>query len=383
MGHALCSGIRGKRLSSTTAVFFLAVLVVVGELGCVGLTKASGNNGGSTPVTITSYALPDGEVSQQYQATAVATGGTARYTWSVSSGQLPTGLQLNANTGQITGTPTLGGQYTFSLQAADSGSPQQTATQAYNVGITNVTLDGFGGRTDIKCSTTTGWFHTEKVGNQWWLCTPAGNAFFVQSIYVVTFPPSSFNGQLSAKYGTVPAWVNATDQRLKSWGFNTLGILAYDGVLPTASDNSYPLDANGLHSLPTKLPFIALVRPALYAMENPTISTPGGGRAILLTEAVKNLLYGHSPSYTGWITNGIADYFDRNLETWLQQDLAQDLYWSKKNSPYFNYLLGISSDDGDQMFGFGAGPDFPTTPPGHNNPHLGWLVATMTPSGSA
>ncbi|MGH9830262.1 MAG: hypothetical protein ACREDR_44195, partial [Blastocatellia bacterium] len=48
-----------------------------------------------------------------------------------------------------------------------------------------------------------------------------------------------------------------------------------------------------------------------------------------------------------------------------------------------NYMVGVACDDSDQTFGFGAGPDFPTVPPGHTNAHLGWIVATMSPTQTA
>ena len=51
--------------------------------------------------------------------TFIASGGTAPYTYSVSSGVLPAGLTLNAN-GSVSGTPTTAASYSFTIQAADS-----------------------------------------------------------------------------------------------------------------------------------------------------------------------------------------------------------------------------------------------------------------------
>jgi hypothetical protein len=55
--------------------------------------------------TISTISLPEGNVRASYRATLHAEGGTAPYSWSVSSGTIPTGLTLNAN-GVISGTPT-------------------------------------------------------------------------------------------------------------------------------------------------------------------------------------------------------------------------------------------------------------------------------------
>ena len=57
----------------------------------------------------------------------VGRGGTAPYTWSISSGSLPPGLTL-ASDGMISGRPTSPGVYPFILAAHDSSSPATTAT---------------------------------------------------------------------------------------------------------------------------------------------------------------------------------------------------------------------------------------------------------------
>ena len=50
-----------------------------------------------------------------------ATGGVAPYTWTLTSGALPAGLTLGSD-GSVSGTPTSAGSFTFTIQAADSGS---------------------------------------------------------------------------------------------------------------------------------------------------------------------------------------------------------------------------------------------------------------------
>jgi hypothetical protein len=55
----------------------------------------------SAPVTITSLSpLPAGTVGTVYSTTLVALGGTPGLSWTVSSGALPAGLNLNPTTGQ-------------------------------------------------------------------------------------------------------------------------------------------------------------------------------------------------------------------------------------------------------------------------------------------
>jgi hypothetical protein len=65
-------------------------------------------------------------LSFNYQLSA--SGGTSPYTWSAASGALPPGLTLNATGGLISGTPTAGGLFTFSVTVRDSASVSATAT---------------------------------------------------------------------------------------------------------------------------------------------------------------------------------------------------------------------------------------------------------------
>ncbi len=89
------------------------------------------------PLSITTPSLPDGQTLTPYSAAVAVAGGVAPYTWSVSTGQLPSGLRLNPSTGQITGTPILVTQSIFTIQVADSETaPPQTQTAAYTVDVT-------------------------------------------------------------------------------------------------------------------------------------------------------------------------------------------------------------------------------------------------------
>jgi hypothetical protein len=241
-------------------------------------------------------------------------------------------------------------------------------------------LDKYGGATSLKCGKATGWFYTEEIGGHWWFCTPLGNAFYSVGVeQVIANQDDTIKSAVASKYGSTAAWAIATNERLEAWGFNTFSTGAYAGSWPVAVDFEYPTDSNGAHSQPVKIPFIPEVRPAFYAMKN----QPQGSGGPYLTEPVKNMLYVHSPYYTGYAPSvGVADYYDPGIETWLHDDLTRgnDYEWNAINgSPYENYMLGIASDDGDEMYGFVAGPEFPTTPPGHTNSNLALVVATMSP----
>ena len=79
---------------------------------------------GLTPVVeVTTNALATGQKDTAYSETLAATGGRiiegdlTPYTWSVSAGSLPTGLDLDADTGEISGTPTTTGKVNFTIMA--------------------------------------------------------------------------------------------------------------------------------------------------------------------------------------------------------------------------------------------------------------------------
>ena len=75
-------------------------------------------NAPDAPPSITTDTLPDGKVGEAYSQALTATG-TAPITWSIDGG-LPAGLSLNADTGEISGTPTADGTAKFTVKATNS-----------------------------------------------------------------------------------------------------------------------------------------------------------------------------------------------------------------------------------------------------------------------
>ena len=83
-------------------------------------------------VTINTTSLPNGRVGTAYSQTLSASGGTIT-SWAISSGSLPGGLSLNTSTGVISGMPTTGGIFNFTVKATNGcGS---TGTQTLSIGI--------------------------------------------------------------------------------------------------------------------------------------------------------------------------------------------------------------------------------------------------------
>jgi len=83
-------------------------------------------------ITVNPPTLPGGVLFVPYQHVFSAVGGTAPYTFAISAGALPTGTTLASN-GTLSGTPTVAGTYTFTVQATDALS--FTGTRAYTVTV--------------------------------------------------------------------------------------------------------------------------------------------------------------------------------------------------------------------------------------------------------
>jgi Putative Ig domain/Abnormal spindle-like microcephaly-assoc'd, ASPM-SPD-2-Hydin len=119
----------------------LALLIVIATTACGG-TPSVAHNVASDSLQIEIKSLPGGTVEVPYDVTVNATGGTTPYSWRIVSGSLPAGLALNTSTGVIAGTPTASGQRSFTVQAADSSSLSQTATQALTLTVGSSSTGG-------------------------------------------------------------------------------------------------------------------------------------------------------------------------------------------------------------------------------------------------
>ncbi|HWE52541.1 MAG TPA: putative Ig domain-containing protein [Bryobacteraceae bacterium] len=87
------------------------------------------------PLTLTGLPFPNGIAGVQYPLQVLnGAGGTAPYSYVVSSGSFPPGLTL-AN-GQIAGTPTTGGTFSFTISMTDSGNPALNLKTAAQIVIT-------------------------------------------------------------------------------------------------------------------------------------------------------------------------------------------------------------------------------------------------------
>jgi hypothetical protein len=96
----------------------------------------------SSPVTPLQIAgnPPSGTVNVAYTTTLSSSGGTAPYSFSLTSGSLPAGLTLAAATGVISGTPTLSGTSIFTGQVQDASGALASASFSITIAPTGQVL---------------------------------------------------------------------------------------------------------------------------------------------------------------------------------------------------------------------------------------------------
>ncbi len=113
------------------------------------LADSGGNTTGSDPdnpdktfvlhvsdiLAVDTATLPSASLNVPYSTTLTSRGGLKPITWSVASGTLPTGITLDATTGQLSGTPTSSATASFTVRTTDSES--QTATKAFTFPVSS------------------------------------------------------------------------------------------------------------------------------------------------------------------------------------------------------------------------------------------------------
>lgn len=130
-----------------------------------------------TALSITTTSLPNGSTNVPYSQVLSAAGGAQPLSWSIANGLLPPGLQLNPVTGQVTGTPTVGGPYTFTVQVRDAGGA--TATRVFGMLVTE----------GLSVSTATLPAAVEGLAYTQTLSVTGGTAPYVWTLAVGSLPP--------------------------------------------------------------------------------------------------------------------------------------------------------------------------------------------------
>src|SRR5271157_2900534 len=88
-----------------------------------------------SPPTILTSAAPNATIGQLYNTSLSASGGQLPYEWSIASGALPQGLELNSARGTIAGTANTTGLYSFSAKVTDA--LLQSSTRSFTLVVSN------------------------------------------------------------------------------------------------------------------------------------------------------------------------------------------------------------------------------------------------------
>lgn len=365
------------RFGCGSLVFLLALV----HVGCSGVSNSSKTVTPPPPtLLITTTSISPATVGTSFSQTLTANNGTAPYSWSVASGQLPAGLTLTANSGKLAGTPTQSGQFNFTIKVTDSSSPSQSVTAPFTQTVGASQFDAYGGLLSMPSpnAPTPSYWRVEKFGKKWMFVDPANNAFYMTAmdgVLAASGPcnPGDYSYIIAQKYGdTCGNWVNYLPQlnrRLLAYNFNTLGF--YGGqTVPFATNNGW----SGDHTIPVKMPFVQNIRPGYYSTYNPD--------GYSLTGVTLNAKFALSQTYLndyGYLPSIMPDWTSPHVYEWLDADLVNDYFFKAWHaSPYANYLIGIGGDDSDQWYGMAIGPAFPAQL-GHTNANLGWLVMSSSP----
>ena len=206
-------------------------------------------------LAISTSSLPTAYLGSPYTTTLQVSGGTATYSWSVSSGLLPQGFNLSA-AGLLTGTPSTPGSYTFTVTVTDSTGQQASValtcliatlavtTTSLPAGVAGssyiATLDARGGIAPYSWSTVS--------------AMPQGLLFTADGVLTGT-PSAPFSGSLlftvtdqanTKASATLPLTITApASGHLQITGLPTQVAPTGQSVLAVGLDQPAPLDLTG------------------------------------------------------------------------------------------------------------------------------------------
>jgi hypothetical protein len=273
----------------------------------------------------TASPLPSGTAGLAYSATLAASGGTAPYAWTATSGALPTGLTLTS-AGVISGTPTAAGTYSFTVRVSDSASA--TASQAFALTIAASAICTYslspggqafgasGGSGAIAVTSGTGCAWTA-AGAPSWVSITAGASgsgggsvsYSVQANTgaarsgAITVDGVAFAVEQSAASVSGYAVAGVMPQIASGAGWDTTITLINSGASPAQLRLNFTDETGAAMQLPLTIPQSQSAGPLMASSLDRTLA---GGAALQINAAASQ------PPQAGWaqlLTNGAVSGF--------------------------------------------------------------------------
>lgn len=108
----------------------IRIIALVAVLGCLSAFAAA-QVAQPAPLTIPEQPIPPLSAGVDFRVFLRAEGGAPPYVWTVTSGELPTGLTLTPE-GCLCGRPSKAGKFDVVLKVEDSGHPAHTITKDFH-----------------------------------------------------------------------------------------------------------------------------------------------------------------------------------------------------------------------------------------------------------
>ena len=124
--NAATGNISGTPTTAATSSFTVTATDGLGAIGSRAYTVVVV----AATITLESTTLGNGVVGSPYTQAIVVSGGVAPYAYSITAGQLPTGVVLNSTTGALVGTPTVPGTYSFTVRVVDANGASGVFVQS-------------------------------------------------------------------------------------------------------------------------------------------------------------------------------------------------------------------------------------------------------------
>ena len=236
-------------------------------------------------ITITPALLPAGTVGVAYSQTMSASGGTAPYGNYTLSGSYPPGLSITPS-GVLSGTPTEGGTFNFSISLTDasSGNGPYSASQAYTLVVNAPTIT----------------------------LTPAGlpDGVYGQPYATVTFGASGGTAPYSnytVSSGSLPTGLSLSSAGVLSGTPNASGDFTFTVSVTDASGNPYTANATyTLHVGQATLTITADNQSKTYGQPNPPLTVSYSG--FIGSDNAASLTVPPSVTTSASATSGVNTY---------------------------------------------------------------------------